>query len=131
MKRSTEKILRIASGALLLILALNAFGGGFYGMSGAKDVPLEWLEGSPFHSYFIPGLILFVVIGGFSLITSIMVFTNHRFCLQASLLTTLIVFTWLLTQIFIIGYISWMQPTTAIVTFVILLLTALLPKKIA
>lgn len=45
-------------------MALNAFGGGVYGMSGAQNVPREWLEGSPFDDYFVPALILFVGVGG-------------------------------------------------------------------
>ncbi|NLB82118.1 MAG: hypothetical protein GX800_11050 [Clostridiaceae bacterium] len=32
-------------------------------MAGAKGVPGEWLKGSPFSDYFIPGLFLFIVIG--------------------------------------------------------------------
>ena len=33
-------------------------------MAGAENVPVEWLQGSPFHSYFIPGLFLFLTVGG-------------------------------------------------------------------
>ncbi len=40
--------MRYALGALLAFAALNAFGGGYYAMSGAKDVPIDWLKGSPF-----------------------------------------------------------------------------------
>ena len=46
-----EKPVRYTLGLLLLLVAINAFGGGYYGMAGAKDVPVEWLEGSPFHNY--------------------------------------------------------------------------------
>ena len=53
---------RYSLGGLLAFGALNAFAGGYYGMSGAEDVPREWLEGSPFEDYFIPGLILFLVV---------------------------------------------------------------------
>lgn len=62
-----EKLIRLVLEIMLLLIALNALGGGYYGMAGAKDVPLVWLEGSPFTSYFIPSLILFVCIGGLSL----------------------------------------------------------------
>jgi len=33
-------------------------------MGGGLDLPSEWLEGTPFSDYFIPGLILFIVVGG-------------------------------------------------------------------
>jgi hypothetical protein len=51
-------------GVVLTVLALNAFGGGWYGMAGAEGIPVDWLRGSLFQSYFFPSLILFVVVGG-------------------------------------------------------------------
>ncbi len=36
---------RRALGALLVFAAVNAFGGGYYGLSGAPGVPVEWLAG--------------------------------------------------------------------------------------
>ena len=32
---------------------------------------MSWLDGSPFHSFFIPSLFLFVVIGGGMLVATI------------------------------------------------------------
>ena len=37
-----------SSGTLLDFGALNAFGGGYYGLAGAQGIPREWLRGSPF-----------------------------------------------------------------------------------
>jgi hypothetical protein len=36
-------VIRYLLGALLTFGAINAFAGGYYGLSGAKGVPLEWL----------------------------------------------------------------------------------------
>lgn len=130
MRKSTaNKFIRFTLGTLLAFLALNAFGGGFYGMSGAAGVPLELLDGSPFTSYFIPGLFLFVVVGGSALFASIAVFANSRFAPMASFANVLIVFSWLTVQVIIIGYLSWLQPATASISFVILILTWFLQKK--
>lgn len=98
-------------------------------MAGAESVPPELLEGSPFSSYFIPSLILFLVVGGISLFASIAVFARFRFDRKAAFLTVLVVFSWLAVQVAIIGYISWMQPATAITATVILILTFLLPQR--
>ena len=58
----------VSLGVLLLFSALNALGGGSYGMlGGAKGIPLEWLAGSPFRDDSIPSLILFAVVGGSTL----------------------------------------------------------------
>ena len=60
----TSTFVRYALGLLLAFGALNAFAGGYYGLSGAPGVPVEWLAGSPFQDYFVPSVILFVVVGG-------------------------------------------------------------------
>lgn len=61
---TVEKYIRYTLGTILLVVAVNAFGGGYYGISGATSVPVDWLKGTPFHSYLIPGIILFAVVGG-------------------------------------------------------------------
>jgi len=97
-------------------------------MSGAKGVPAEWLAGSPFRDYFIPGLILFVVVGGSFLIGAIAVFARFRIARLAAFSAGVIVFGWLVVQIAIIGYVSWMQPATAIAGLFVLILAWLLPR---
>ena len=128
-KSTTEKIISYALGSLLAFLALNAFGGGFYGMSGAEGVPLELLDGSPFTNYFIPSLFLFVVVGGSALLASIAVFANSKFARLVSLINVIIVFGWLTVQVIIIGYLSWLQPATALISFLTLILIWLMPKQ--
>jgi len=55
--QSRSSGLRYALAGLLAFGALNAFAGGYYGLSGAPGVPVEWLEGSPFSDYTVPSLI--------------------------------------------------------------------------
>jgi hypothetical protein len=117
-----RRVIRRIIGTLFGIIALNAFGGGVYGMMGAKGIPVAWLHGSPFTSYFIPSLILFVVVGGFSLAASIAVFTHSRHAHRLVTATVAIIFIWIGVQITIIGYVSWMQPAVAITAFIILVL---------
>lgn len=124
-----DGVVRYALGTLLAFAALNAFGGGLYGMAGAEGVPTEWLTGSPFSSYFVPGLVLFVVIGGSFLFASIGVFARWPEARRAALVAGGIVVVWLAVQIAIIGCRSWMQPTTLIGAVVILGLAALLPRR--
>jgi len=122
MTKSNKKPIRVIQGILLAFLALNAFGGGYYGMAGAKDIPLEWLDGSPFHNYFIPSLFLFTGVGGTSLAASLAAFLNHRRLRLLTFFCGVVVLLWLAVQIAIIGYVSWMQPVTAGLILVILLL---------
>jgi len=60
-------LLRIC-GAILFVasvfVAFTAIGGGVTLATGMDKFPAEWLTGTPFRSYLIPGLILAVVVGG-------------------------------------------------------------------
>jgi hypothetical protein len=123
-----EKFIRYTLGILLLFVAINAFAGGYYGMVGAKNVPTEWLKGSPFHNYFVPSLFLFVCVGGLSLYAGIAVFRRHRMARIAAFICGTIILLWLAAQVAIIGYVSWMQPATAVAALIILFLTWQLPK---
>lgn len=129
MSGTLQTIMRYALGVLLAFAALNAFGGGYYAMSGAKGVPIEWLNGSLFQDYFIPGLILFFVIGGAFLVAAIAVFGRLPIARVATLAAVVFVFIWLGVQISIIGYVSWMQPVTACVALLILFLASLVLKQ--
>ena len=84
--QSQSSAVRYALGGLLAFGALNAFAGGYYGLSGAKGVPVEWLQGSPFKDYSVPSLILFIVVGGSFLIAAIAIFARARIA-RASALT--------------------------------------------
>lgn len=126
---SNHNFVRFILGILLLLLAINAFYGGWYGMSGAKDVPTEWLKGSIFQDYYFPGLLLFIFVGGSSLLASFHVFKNDKYARLFTFLCVLIVFIWLLSQIAIIGYVSWMQPAIAVLNLVILILALKLPVQ--
>lgn len=126
---SKQNLIRSILGFLLAFSALNAFGGGYYGMSGAEGVPLELLAGSPFKNYFVPSLVLFVVVGGSFLFAAIAVFARLPYSRFAAYGAVAVVFIWLAVQLAIIGYVSWMQPVTAITGVVILLLAWQLPKK--
>ncbi len=119
--------IRFLLGGLLAFGALNAFGGGFYGLSGAEGVPVELLEGSPFRTYFVPSLILFAVVGGSFLFAAIAVFARFRIARLSALGAGGVVLIWIGVQVGIIGYVSWMQPVTAAAGLAILVLSLLLP----
>ncbi len=129
-KVSTEKKLaKVFIIILLAFAALNAFGGGYYAMAGAEGVPTEWLEGSPFSNYYIPGIFLFFVVGGSFLAALLSVIFNYRHAKMITIGSVVIVYIWLLVQLMIIGYVSWMQPVTASVALLILFLILILHRK--
>jgi hypothetical protein len=119
--------IRYALGGLLLFGALNAFAGGYYGLSGAPGVPAEWLEGSPFSDYTIPSLILFIVVGGSLVIASVAVFARSHIGRAGAFTAGTVLLSWIAVQLAIIGYVSWMQPATTVGGLLILLLAWMLP----
>lgn len=123
------KAIRIALGVLLSFAALNAFGGGYYGLAGAEGVPVEWLEGTPFTDYTIPSLILLVVVGGAFLFAAVATFADARFARAAAAAAGIIVLGWIAVQVAMIGSVSWMQPATTIAGLLILVLAWLLPQR--
>lgn len=98
--------------ALQLLVAVNAFGGGIYGLAGAKSVPREWLEGSPFTTYTVPSLFLLGVIGGGMILATAAWLLRRRIAPWVSLGMGVILMSWIVVQVAIIGSVSWMQPAS-------------------
>jgi hypothetical protein len=81
-------------------------------MSGAEGVPREWLARSPFTDYFVPSLILFAIVGGTLTAASVMVSRRHPLARASALSAATVLLGWIVAQVAIIGYVSWMQPAT-------------------
>ena len=127
-QRRATVALRYILGTLLAFAALNAFAGGAYGLAGAKGVPKEWLRGSPFPDYFLPSLVLVVVVGASFLLAAVAVFARWRHDRLLAIAAAAILFGWLAIEVAIIGYVSWMQPATAIGGALVLVLARQLPS---
>ena len=115
---------RVGFGILLAFGALNAFGGGYYGMAGAEGVPVAWLSGSPFHSYFVPGLFLFFVVGGALGVAALAVLLAARWARPAALLAGAVLVLWIVAQVAIIGWVSWLQPVSGAAGLAVIALAA-------
>ncbi len=118
-------------GSLLAFVAINAFAGGWYGLAGAKEVPVEWLAGSPFADYFIPSLILFVVVGGTFFIAALAVFAGLRSARLLAAGAGVVALGWIAVQVAILGFVSWLQPATAVAGALVLSLARRLPAAAA
>jgi hypothetical protein len=119
---------RVILGLLLAFIALNAFGGGWYGLAGAKSVPTTWLAGSPFTNYVVPSLVLIVVVGGTALTASLLVFRQSRHARQGALCAGLVMIGWIAVQVAIIGSTSWLQPAVALAGLAIVVMAWQLPS---
>ena len=93
--------------------ALNAVGGSIYGLTGAKHVPVRWLEGSPFRDYRVPSLILGVAVGGSSARAAVAAWRGEESAGDRSILAGSVLLGWIAAQVAIIGYRSILQPLMA------------------
>lgn len=112
-------IARNVLAALLLLVGLNGLAGGYYGMSGARSVPVEWLEGSPFSNYFIPGLILFIAVGIFCTISAALLIMRAKSSVSFGKASGILLIAWIVIQMLIIGYVSFLQPLMFFIGLVI------------
>ena len=68
------------------------------------QLPVSWLEGSPFTNYVIPGWFLLVVLGIFPLIALYGLWVKSAWSRVASVLVGLALIIWITVEILIIGY---------------------------
>jgi hypothetical protein len=89
-----HKIIRIALIVIELFVGLWAVIGGVGLMTGAIPfllMPVEYLQGTPFSDYTIPGLLLLFVVGGSFLFAAATILTGREVGVLASALAGLIV----------------------------------------
>jgi hypothetical protein len=98
-----------------------------------------FLQGSPFKDYFIPGIVLFIFVGVFPVITGIGLvkrtvwpgmealnpFKNYYWPWTASLSAGLIILIWIMVETALLGYISLLQPFILAFGLALILLTLL------
>ena len=126
--------------ALHLFLGLGAIAGG--GMLIVKPdgsflgMDPEWLDHSPFDTYFKPGFILFTLIGLLPLFTffglllkpdwrwanSLNIYTNRHWAWTYSLYSGIIVITWITVQLIMTQY-FWLQPVMIFTGLLIIVFT--------
>jgi len=68
------------------------------------QIPLQWLESSPFENYLVPGLILLIVLGLYPLFIFYGLLKNKNWAWLATLILGIALMIWIGTEIWIIGY---------------------------
>jgi hypothetical protein len=78
--------------------------GGNVGMS------VEALAGTPFGDYLIPGLVLLTVNGLGSLAGSVMTFRRSHLAAEVAIGLGAFLLVWIVSQVYWIGLVHWLQP---------------------
>jgi hypothetical protein len=119
---TASSMARSVLGTLLTFFALLAFAAGYYGLTGAPGVPLAWLEGTPFVDYVLPGLLLFVVVGGVFTAAALAVLTHAPWARAAATLAGVLVLAWMA--------LPGLAPIAAVLALVVLVLSMRLPRLV-
>jgi hypothetical protein len=95
------------------VLGLTAFFGGgsmLLDPTGASlELPLEWLEGTPFVDYLIPGLVLFGLFGLGSFVVAYGLLRRSTWTAYGAAGLGLALVGWIVTQIALIGLVHALQ----------------------
>lgn len=108
----------IPSGVFLMLKPNYAFG-----------MPLDLLQNTPFHNFFIPGLVLSIVVGGSNLIGFYKVFKKQQSWFFWSLISGIMICGWIIVQIILIHEFFWLQWLYLLIGFFTLLVTLQLKHK--
>lgn len=98
--------------ALLAVTAFNALtaiAGGISLMTGVIEPPSKLLEHTAFDSYFIPGLVLAVVVGGAALFATVWLLLHKAYAREIAGAAGVIMMGWITAEVLMIRQISWLQ----------------------
>lgn len=97
---SSSRFLRVALAAVAwfnLVSAVVGMAG--LTLGGGLGIPLEWIEGSVFDSYFWPGVILGVVVGGVQVLALVAQYGRYRLAWGLHAAAGLVMMIWIFVEI--------------------------------
>lgn len=121
-------MIRVALIVIHLCVGVSAVGGAVYALMGAPGVSREWLRGSPFKSYAVPGLVLLVAVGGSMFAAAVSLLADASGARTVSVIAGLVLVAWIAVQVSIIGRRHWLQPVFLVLGLVVVSLSLLLPS---
>lgn len=92
----------VAGGAALIVGSVSP------SLATVLSPPVEYLEGSPFSSYLIPGVILALVLGGLHLVVFVLVLRRHDRWVLAGAVAAFDALIWIFVQMVFIPF-SFLQ----------------------
>ena len=100
-------------GFLQAFIGLGAVGGGMALIlepSGANlGIPLELLEGSPFSTYLVPGIVLLTVNGVCSLVGAAASFKRYRYAGELAMALGGFLVVWIMLQVYLFAAFHWLH----------------------
>lgn len=128
-----RKFMSYFLGFLQAFIGITAIAGGLKLISnpgGIPDFPVEWLSNSPFTNYFIPGLILLIVIGFGNVVAAMFTFLQKRYFGGIAALSGISLILYMTTEVWFVGLRNFLQPLYFIFGIIVLTLGLKLLKSI-
>jgi hypothetical protein len=94
----------------LFLIGISAVVGGYnLIMSNGSGMSVALLNNSPFTSYFWPGVILALVVGGTHLAAAVSLWTKFHYSPEVAAISGFGLLIWIFTELNIIGQSHWLQ----------------------
>ncbi|HEU5441394.1 MAG TPA: hypothetical protein VFU88_19060 [Ktedonobacterales bacterium] len=123
----SERLARISTVTIDAVAGVLAVAGCVGLLGGGIQFPTEWLLGTPFSDYTVPALILGIVVGGSALVASaVTALAQREVGALATAAAGAVMLGWIVGELALIGYVSWMQPAMFIFGVVMMGAAALL-----
>ena len=105
------RVARLILLVLTAVVAIAALGGATYGIGGADSVPRSWLDRTPFDTYLVPSIVLGVVVAGSQVLAAALLARRRARAADVTAAAGLVLAVWILVQVAMIGWVSFLQPT--------------------
>lgn len=123
----SERVARISAVTIDAIAGVLAVAGCIGLLGGGIQFPAAWLLGTPFSDYTVPALILGVVVGGSALVAAaVTALASREVGALATAAAGAVMLGWIVGELALIGYVSWMQPAMFIYGLIMIGAAALL-----
>ncbi|WP_254546957.1 hypothetical protein [Halomarina pelagica] len=98
---------RIALFVLDTFVAVTAIGGGIAMATGLDPLPDDWLIGTPFQSFLIPGALLAAVVGGSAAVAAFGVLRSTDAGAMVSVVAGALLMGWIVVEVLLLNQPSW------------------------
>jgi hypothetical protein len=119
--------------ALLFFGAVSAIAGGIGLLGNGIEFPLDWLDGSPFSDFTIPGIILAAIVGGSQLCAAVAMLRRVEWSQSAAVIAGVVMMGWITSEVLIVGTHGGLMLALQLIYFVVglmeLALAALLARE--
>jgi hypothetical protein len=128
-----NRFLAYSLGAIQAFIGVTAVAGGFRlvsNPSGTLDAPIAWLSNSPFNNYFIPGLVLLIVIGFGNVLAGMVTVLRKRYAGSIAAVLGVFLILYMMIEVWFVGLRNFLQPLYFILGVIELILGLKLVKLV-